>query len=133
MIRAVADTNVYVSALHFGGLADEVLSLARRGEIALFISPQILDEIQGVLIAKFRWSTSKVREAIGSIEESALLVHPAERIAEIEEDEPDNRVLECAVEAEAGFIISGDKQHLQRLREYRGIRILGPGEFLESL
>jgi predicted nucleic acid-binding protein len=37
VIRVVADTNVYISALNFGGVADEVLSLARSGEIALFM------------------------------------------------------------------------------------------------
>ncbi len=30
MIRVVADSNVYISALNFGGVADEVLALGRR-------------------------------------------------------------------------------------------------------
>jgi putative PIN family toxin of toxin-antitoxin system len=57
VIRVVADTNVYISALNFGGTADEVLALGRKQEILIFVSPSILKEIRGVLIRKFRWST----------------------------------------------------------------------------
>ncbi len=33
MLRVVVDTNVYVSALHFGAVPDEVLEFARTGRI----------------------------------------------------------------------------------------------------
>jgi predicted nucleic acid-binding protein len=48
----------------------------------------------------------------------------------ITHDPPDNRVLECAVEAGSRFIISGDDD-LLRLGTYEGIRILKVAEFLE--
>jgi predicted nucleic acid-binding protein len=47
-------------------------------------------------------------------------------------DDPDNRILECALKAQADLIISGDK-HLLNLRNYQGIKMVTPGEFLESL
>jgi predicted nucleic acid-binding protein len=40
--------------------------------------------------------------------------------------------LACALEGNADFIISGDK-HLLNLRNYQGIKMVTPGEFLESL
>lgn len=132
MIRVVADTNIYISALNFGGVADEVLTLARSGEFALFISPSILREVEGVLLGKFKWSSRRTQEALTSLKEFTQLVHPQDRIALIKEDEPDNRVLECAEEANAQFIVSGDKQHLQKLKTFRGITVLSPREFLES-
>src|SRR5713226_5328599 len=46
MIRVVADSNVYISAINFGGVADEVLALGRRQVIALFVSPSILKEVE---------------------------------------------------------------------------------------
>jgi len=42
MPRLVADTNIYVSALNFGGVPEEVLLLARRRLVELFISTPIL-------------------------------------------------------------------------------------------
>ena len=44
MLRVVADTNVYISALNFGGMPDQVLALVRRGLIAVFVSKPILEE-----------------------------------------------------------------------------------------
>lgn len=48
MIRAVADTNVYISVLNFGGVADALLALARQQKVSLFVSPPI--EAQADLI-----------------------------------------------------------------------------------
>jgi hypothetical protein len=50
--RIVADTNFYISALHFAGTADEVLAL--------------------VLARKFRWSATRVREARAAIDNFAV-------------------------------------------------------------
>jgi predicted nucleic acid-binding protein len=46
-------------------------------------------------------------------------------------DEPDNRILECAITGRAEAIVSGDKDLLE-LREYRGVRILSLREYLEG-
>ena len=48
MIKVVVDTNVYISAILFGGKPEEVRRLAREGKIQLFISENILSEIAGV-------------------------------------------------------------------------------------
>lgn len=130
-MRAVADTNVYISALNFGGTAEEVLALGRTQAIQLCISPSILKEIEGVLLWKFEWSAKRVRQALAGILEFTELVHPKETIHVITADEPDNRILECALEAKAEVLITGD-DHLQQLKTFRGISILSPREFLET-
>jgi len=56
------------------------------------------------------------------------LVNPQERIRLIEADEADNHVLECAVEAHAEYIISGDA-HLLELTEFRSIQVVSPQQF----
>ena len=131
MIKGVADTNVYISALNFGGIADEVLALAKAKVIFLFISPPILKEIREVLIRKFNWSPQRIQEALAAIEAFTELVHPKEKLDVIQDDEPDNRILECALEAQAHFVVSGDK-HLQKLRTFRGVTIFSPRELLEA-
>jgi putative PIN family toxin of toxin-antitoxin system len=130
-VRAVADTNVYVSALNFGGTAEEVLARARAGALDLFTSPPILTEIEGVLIRKFGWSATRAREAITLIEDFTRRVHPVERLRVVVEDEPDNRILECALAADAEVIISGDR-HLRQLRAFRGIPMMTPGAFVSG-
>ena len=130
-MRAVADSNVYISALNFGGTAEEVIALGRAQTLQLFISPSILTEIGGVLMRKFQWSGAGTRQAIAAIQEFARLVQPKETVQLITEDEPDNRILDCAIEAKAEVVITGD-EHLRQLKTFRGIPILSPGEFLEA-
>ena len=62
----------------------------------------------------------------------ATFVVPKIKIEQIREDSADNRVLECAVEGNADFIVSGDK-HLLELEEFQGIVILDPKSFLTLL
>ncbi len=62
----------------------------------------------------------------------SIVVTPAERIEVIERDLDDNRILECAVEGNANYIISGDR-HLLDLGRYRGIEIITTSEFLALL
>ena len=130
-MRAVADTNVYISALNFGGTAEEVLALGRAEVVELFVSSAILKEIEGVLIRKFQWSAKRARQAITAIQEFAQLVRPKETVHLIREDEPDNRILECALEAQVDVVITGDK-HLRQLETFRDILIVSPREFLET-
>lgn len=132
MLRIVADTNVYISALNFGGLPDRVLALARRGRIELFVSKSILIEIEGVLKRKFRWPPNRIREAIATIREFVNEVAPTDSIAAVEKDESDNRVLECAVAANATIVISGDS-HLLDLGSFQRIRILSPRTSLDTV
>jgi uncharacterized protein len=131
VLRVVADTNIYISALNFGGVPDQVLALARRGVIAMFFSKPILQEIEGVLNGKFQWPPNRTRDALVAIAEIAKEVRPTERVTVIEKDDPDNRVLECALAAEAKIIVSGDS-HLRELGSFRRIRILSPRMFVDS-
>ena len=133
MIKAVADTNVYISAVLFGGKPEEVRILAKEGKIELLISENILAEIAGVLKRKFHWSDWQISEIINEIRGFTTLITPVTTISVIKEDEPDNRVLECGMEGKAQYIVTGDEHHLQRLKEYQGIKILSPAQFIESV
>jgi putative PIN family toxin of toxin-antitoxin system len=53
MSRVVLDTNVYISALLFGGLPGSLLDLAFLRSFTLIISPALLDELDEKLRAKF--------------------------------------------------------------------------------
>lgn len=133
MVRVVADTNVYISAVLFGGKAEEIIKLARECKIELLISETILAEIAGVLKRKFDWFDWQISELIKDIRAITTLVTPILTLSVIKEDEPDNRVLECAIEGKVQYIISGDEHHLQPLKQYQGIEILSPAKFLELM
>lgn len=131
MLRVVADTNVYLSALHFGGVAEDVLLLGRTGQIELFVSPPLLKELEDVLVRKFHWSPLRARSAMRLIRTFTSLVAPRNRVDILPDDDADNRILECALEARAHIIVTGDKR-LQRLGQVQGLRLLSPREFLDA-
>jgi putative PIN family toxin of toxin-antitoxin system len=133
VIRAVADTNVYVSAIAFGGTCEEVLVLARAGLVDLYVSPHILSELRVVLGRTFDWPPARVREALAEVATLAALVRPAHRLQGVTSHEQDHRILECALAAGADFLVTGDKRHLQRFKTFQGIRIVSPRAFLNAL
>ena len=61
--RLVADSNVLISALHRRGKPQAILDLARAGEVELYLSPFILDEVAGILSRKLGWDDERVGPA----------------------------------------------------------------------
>lgn len=133
MIRVVADTNIYVSAIVYGGTCETILALARAGVIELCISPALLRELRTVLTVTFGWPAERTREALAMVAELATVVRPTPRFSGLVTAEADHRVLECAIAARAEFLVTGDKRHLLPLREFRGIRVVSPRTFLDGL
>ena len=130
-MRVVLDTDVLISAIVFGGNPRKLLEAILRGEPKLYLSDFILDELKGVLQRpKFGFPPDVIRSIITELNAIGFVVSPSERIRKIKEDPSDNRILECAVEAEADYIISGDI-HLLNLKVYRDIKVTGPAEYLE--
>ena len=130
MVSVTLDTSAYISALNSNGRASRVLLLARAGEIRLDVSEPILRETFQVLREKFEWDGYSIQHASQKIRAIANLVAPTQTLEVVKEDSPDNRILECAVEAGSGYIIIWDKD-LLRLKTYSGLGILTPAQFLE--
>jgi putative PIN family toxin of toxin-antitoxin system len=131
LLRASADTNIFISALIFpAGKPFRFLELAREGKISLTVSEAILDEIGGVLARNFNWVPADIADARKWITGMARTAKPAIHLEVIREDPPDSRILECAVAAGSDYIVSGDK-NLLRLGRYDSIRILNVADFLE--
>ena len=130
-MRVVVDTDIFVSALAMpGAQAETAILKAVEGEVQLLISRAIIHEVLGVLARKFDRNREELARVAVYLSELAELVSPRRRFR-ILHDEPDNRMLECAVAGKANAIVTGDQAILQ-LGEFRGIRILTLREFLQS-
>ena len=132
-MRVVFDTNVIVSALTFDGTPRRLLNLARHGRFQLVLSPFILKEISRVLTKKFSWEAKTVVMTLQKLSSIADVAEPGIRISVIKNDEADNRILECGIAGDAAIIVSGDTKHILPIRNYQGIKILSPIEFLSVL
>ena len=129
-MRVVFDSNVLLAALIFPeGRAAAAVENILDGSDDLVLSPPLLREILSVLSRKFsrdREELSRVAVVLGEMGE---IVDPSRRM-EVFRDEPDNRILECAVEGKAVVIVTGDKAMLA-LGEYQGIRLISLAEYLD--
>ncbi len=130
-MRVVFDTNIFVSAFAMpGGRAEAAVLKAVEGEVQLVISRAIIHEVLGVLARKFDRNREELARVAIHLSELAELVSPRRRFRMLR-DEPDNRILECAVAGKADAIVTGDQAMLQ-LGAFRGIRILTLKQFLQS-
>ena len=132
-MRVVLDTNVMISGLNFRGNEERVLDLARRGRFDLYLSPFILTEASSVLLRKFGWENEATERALERLQEAATLVEPRPGPPVVEGNVGDNRVLECAVEAAADFLVTGDRRHLLPLGEHQCVTIVNAPRFLSGL
>jgi putative PIN family toxin of toxin-antitoxin system len=128
-VRAVFDTNIYVSAFAIpGGRAEAALLKAVRGEVRLVISKPIIHELLGVLARRFGRDAEEMARVAVFLAELAEVVQPRQRI-EVLSDDADNRILECAIAGGADIIVTGDRAMLE-LGEYQGVRIMTLREIL---
>ena len=132
-MKVVLDTNVYISAIIMGGICEKVLEEIRKRGIEILISSDIVKEIAKVLKEKFLWNDLMIQTVIYDILQRAILITPTSKVSIIKEKKKDNRILECALEGKAHFIISGDKKHILPLKQFRKIKIISPKDFLKML
>jgi putative PIN family toxin of toxin-antitoxin system len=130
--RIVLDTNVLISAILFGGTPRRVLDLVISGSVNCTLSIAILDELRDVLQRpKFGFSADLCLHITEELHGVCAIISPSVRVDAIRSDPADNRILECALEAHAHFIVSGDP-HLLDLGTFEGITILSPADYLKE-
>ena len=126
MLNFVFDTNVLVSAL-ISTMGNPALLLDKAGKnYTLFISKDILTELEAVISRdKFGFTEEEVNTIIEAIISFSEVINPEIKLDVIKSDPDDNKILECAVACGASYIVSGDR-HLLELKEYDKIKIITP-------
>ena len=104
---------------------------AVEGRFELAISMPIIHEVLGVLARKFARDSEELARVAVFLSELGEVVKPR-KVLHVLRDEPDNRILECALTARANVIVTGDRAMLN-LGEHKGIRIVTLREFLGTI
>jgi putative PIN family toxin of toxin-antitoxin system len=108
-----------------------------RQKLTLCVSKDIMLELSRVLLYP---KIARVLDKNGIREKDVLrvisveskMVEPKAQEQIVNEDEQDNKILECALAARADIIVSGDK-HLLELGKFKKTKILTAREFFDSL
>jgi uncharacterized protein len=134
-LRAVLDTNVYISAFQYPNGRNAVLwRAARDRRYSLLVSPAIIRETARVLRDDFSWQEEGIETLVRRVADVARagVIATHTRLDVVTADPDDNRILECAVDGKADLIVSND-HHLLDLKAYRGIPIIAGVDFRRTL
>lgn len=124
----VLDSNVWISALEFGGVPGRAVTRALTVD-QLALSDFIEQELLRVLVHKFGREQTALRNLLDELLTGALRIETFGSITGACRDPHDDRILESAVAANARLLVAGDKD-LLALKTFREISIVTPAEYL---
>lgn len=131
-MKVVLDTNVFISGVFWKGDSNRIILAWKEGKIKLVVSLEAISELARVLRDfKIKMPHELIKEWIDLIIKNSELVKIQNKIKIIKEDPTDDIFLETALIGRAKYIITQDA-HLLKLKEFRGIRIITPGDFLKK-
>ena len=132
--RVVIDTNVWVSAIFWGGKPREVIEIWIGDKISLIVSTDLRRELYRTVAKKakaLKIFPEYAADWLEVVDKKAVLVRPKEKV-EVCRDSKDNMLLEAAVAGDANYLVTGDDD-LLALKDFRGAKIVSPAKFLTLL
>jgi hypothetical protein len=139
VLRAVLDASVLVSAfLRPDGPSGKILHhFLAKESFALILTADILAELARALryprVKKhLPLSDEEIELRVASLGVLAEVVSGEVQVKVVADDPDDDKYIGAAIEGRAGFLVSGDA-HLQKVKQYEGVRFVSPRQFLELL
>lgn len=150
-LSAVFDCMVYLqAAISEKSPAAELFRQIENGKVLLFVSNEILSEIRDVLtrsrvLVKYPHLTVEyVEKFLNRVLKKAVLLKKIRNHFQLPRDPKDEKYVNLAVEAEADYIVTRDKDLLDLMtgidtqskefrQRFRPLRIIEPVEFLKII
>ena len=130
-MKIVVDTNVVISGVFFGGNPRQIVEAIVNGDINAYATTEIVDEYMGIIESMIERKQGRLNQSILSPFFSSLKMIESKTVVEVSRDPDDDKFIECAVDAEALYIVSGDNDLLD-IGQYEGIQIITAKEFCEK-
>lgn len=129
----ILDTNIWVSAIFFGGKLAKILENWKEEKFTIFFSPQTFSELKNKLLfwGKKLKVEKKTKKYLYLINKKVEFIYPQKKFS-LCEDSNDNKFLDVAWEAKADYLVSGDKKVLE-VKKIGKTKIIPPKEFLNVL
>jgi putative PIN family toxin of toxin-antitoxin system len=130
-MKIVIDTNIFVSSFFWGGYPREVYERIINGFDELYITDEIIMEIKSVMSSsKFNLNSNKIEDYIKIIEKYSKKIVSKNIPKSISRDKNDDKILQCGLDGNVDYIVTGDKD-LLILKEHNAIKIIKPKDYLE--
>lgn len=138
MLRAVLDTNVFVSGIKSQKASpSQILDAWMKKRFTIITSPQLLAEIHEVLMRPaildiLKKTPDEVNEFIKLLIQKTFVTEGKLEINVLKNDPDDNMVLATALEGQATHLVTGNTKHFPS-EEYQDVKIVKPQEFIAIL
>lgn len=131
-MRVVLDTNVFVSAIFFGGVPGRILEAWRDSRLQLVLAAAIFDEYQrvGQFLAT-QYAGVDLEPILALLTVEAEIVEAPALPAPVSADPDDDKFFACAEAGGVAVIVSGDKDLVDH-NGWRGVRVLRPRQFADE-
>ena len=130
-MKIVLDTNVFISGIFFSGPPFQILRAWKNKRLQIILSQDILIEYQRVAESlTLKYPSIDILPIIELVTVHGQFVDTKNIDITVCEDPDDNKFIECAIASDTKIIVSGDK-HLLKIKEFKGIKVYKPLEFVE--
>ena len=129
-MRILIDTNVLISGLFFGGLPKKLLSEIDFEKFIICINEEILAEYNEQIDKKISSPKYHLNEEIRKNFFSNLQSFEMVSDLKVCRDPKDDKFINCAIDAKAIYIVSGDND-LLTIKNFAGIEIVMAREFYD--
>ncbi|HLC31087.1 MAG TPA: putative toxin-antitoxin system toxin component, PIN family [Candidatus Nanoarchaeia archaeon] len=129
-MKVVLDTNILISATIWDNSeAQKLLLKLIEKNIAIYSSKEILEEYQKVLARDFDYTEAEILSLTNLLLNFLIILEPIEKLNVIKDDPEDNKIIECALSAEAEYVVTYDK-HLLDVKSYKNVQMRKPEEII---
>jgi len=129
LLKVVLDTNVFIAAyFNRKSASARIIDLCLENKHELIFSSRLRREVE--LILRNVKANQKFQERVRSLFINASRVKPTQKVFKVKQDPEDNKLLECALEGKADYLITSD-DHLLELGEFTQTKICKPTQFLK--
>ena len=133
-MKVVLDTNIFLSGIHWKGASSKVIEAMLENKFEAVTSEEILKEfVEAMQCFKILMHNDAIMWWENLITSKSEIVLPKQRLNVVKNDPDDNKFVEAAIEGNCDYIISKDKKHLLIMKEFRGIKLVSPEEFLDLI
>lgn len=136
-MKVTLDTNVLISGTFWSGDSHKILTMVDEKKLVSVLSKEIITEYYDVLkrdeiIEKIGDKALICSQVCQKVLQNSELVNVNEHTNVVTNDPDDNKILECAKAGNVDYVITNDN-HILTLKEFEGIKIVTPKEFLEKI
>ena len=129
-MNIVIDTNVIISGIFFGGYPRKILETVADKQISAYATTEIINEYYEIIDEMIKRKQGRINNSVLSQLVSKLKIIQSSSSVNICRDSDDNKFIECAIDANALYIISGDKDLLD-IQKFNNIQIVNAKSFYE--